>query len=167
MPRLDERSFHQECRPLCSYIPDAGHSPSEPPCSNLPACSCSPTAPRTSQTRRIWSALRDRTLRWQNQHSRGRHHNTGRYLAAKEPPREWQDSIVLENTHTRLGPANVLPFSGVGRYVMVDSSTAGAARRPLLICRAARLRLVEHRPRVDRPTSAATACSAAVPVTEM
>jgi hypothetical protein len=31
------------------------------------------------------------------------------------------------------GPANALPFSGVGRYVMVDSSTAGAAGRPLLI----------------------------------
>jgi len=44
---------------------------------------------------------------------------------------------------------------------MVDSSTAGAARRPSFICRAARPRLVDRRPRVDRPTSAATACWAA------
>jgi len=32
---------------------------------------------------------------------------------------------------------------------LVDSSTAGAARRPSFICRAARPRLDEHRPRTD------------------
>ena len=41
---------------------------------------------------------------------------------------------------------------------MVDSSTAGAAWRPPKFCRAARPRLVDCRPRVDRPSSAATAC---------
>jgi hypothetical protein len=53
---------------------------------------------------------------------------------------------------------NALPFSCKGRYVMVDSSTAGAARRPSFIPRAVRPRLVDRRPRVDRPLSAATAC---------
>ena len=41
---------------------------------------------------------------------------------------------------------------------MVDSSTAGAARRPSLISKAARPRLVDRRPRAERPLSAATAC---------
>jgi len=48
-------------------------------------------------------------------------------------------------------PSNALPFSGAGRYVMVDSSTAGTARRPSFISKAARPRLVDRRPRIDRP----------------
>ena len=47
--------------------------------------------------------------------------------------------------------------------VKVDSSTAGAARRPLFISRAARPRLSNHRPKVERPSSAETACSTTGP----
>ena len=43
---------------------------------------------------------------------------------------------------------------------MVDSSTAGDARRPRFISRATRPRLVEHRPRVDRPSSASSGWTA-------
>jgi hypothetical protein len=52
-------------------------------------------------------------------------------------------------------------FSCKGRWVMVDSSTAGAARRLTVWLRAAWPRLVGRRSRVDRPISAKTACSTA------
>ena len=63
--------------------------------------------------------------------------------------------LLMENRKSRRLP-NALPFSSKGRYVMVDSSTAGAARRPSFVSKAARPRLVDRRPRVDRPLSAAT-----------
>jgi hypothetical protein len=38
---------------------------------------------------------------------------------------------IDDNKHSRYPrPSNALPFSCKGRYVMVDSTTAGAARRP-------------------------------------
>ena len=46
---------------------------------------------------------------------------------------------------------NDCTFSCKGRYVMLDNTTAGAARRPSFISKAARPRLVDRRPRVDRP----------------
>ena len=46
-------------------------------------------------------------------------------------PRPVTDLPVTVNFfQTRGGLSNALPFSCKGRYVMVDSTTAGAARRP-------------------------------------
>ena len=59
-------------------------------------------------------------------------------------------------------PSNALPISCEGRQVMLDDSTGGAARRPSFISKAARPRLRDPRRRVDRPSSAATACSTAL-----
>jgi len=58
-------------------------------------------------------------------------------------------------------PSNGLPISGEGRQVMVDDSTAGAARRPPFTSKAARPRLRNRRRRTDRPSSASSACSTA------
>jgi len=59
------------------------------------------------------------------------------------------------------GLPNALPISGEGRQVMVDDSTAGAARRPPFTSKAARPRLRNRRRRTDRPSSASSACSTA------
>ena len=48
--------------------------------------------------------------------------------------------------------SNGLPISGEGRQVTADDSTAGAARRPSFISKAARPRLGNRRRRADRPS---------------
>jgi len=46
--------------------------------------------------------------------------------------KSWERCAVMVISRIYLS-ANGLPISGEGRYVMVDSSTAGAARRPQFI----------------------------------
>jgi hypothetical protein len=50
------------------------------------------------------------------------------------PPASWSSSPAeLHRRHKRSRVSNALPFRCRGRYVMVDSTTAGAARRPSVI----------------------------------